>query len=198
MSVFYVITAVNDSSKTTFTMGVRDVVIKANYEDLPASVSIENKTLKLDKKSVIYNGKAQKVGVSVKGLDASNYTVKYENNTKPGIAKVIVTGKNGYHGTLSAEFKIVLGKPVVTVSNVESTGKIKLSWKKFAGADKYQVYRGTSKTGKYTKIATTANLSCTNTSATAGKIYYYKVKALSNRSSAATSEYSLVDKCKCK
>ncbi len=54
---------------------------------------------------------------------------------------------------------------------------IKLTWSKAAGAKGYQVYRATSKSGKYTKVKTTTSLSYTNTGLTAGKTYYYKVRA---------------------
>lgn len=84
-----------------------------------------------------------------------------------------------------------LARPTVTLSNVASSGKIKLSWDAVDGAEKYEVYRATSKSGTYKKIYTTANTSMTNTSTTAGKTYYYKVKAIDSNS-AANSAYSSV------
>ena len=41
----------------------------------------------------------------------------------------------------------------------------------------YEVYRSTSKSGKYTKIKTTANIIVADTGVTIGKTYYYKVRA---------------------
>ena len=84
-----------------------------------------------------------------------------------------------------------LARPVVTVSNVSSTGKIKLTWKAIDGAVSYKVYRAESKDGKYELMKTTTVTSYTNTSAIAGKTYYYKVKAISEKSSA-NSAYSSV------
>ena len=52
-----------------------------------------------------------------------------------------------------------------------------LSWKKVAGAKKYQIYRATRKKGKYSKIATTKKLTYKNTLLSKKKIYYYKVRA---------------------
>lgn len=52
-----------------------------------------------------------------------------------------------------------------------------LSWKKVAGAKKYQIYRATRKKGKYSKIATTKKLTYKNTSLSKKKTYYYKVRA---------------------
>ena len=84
-----------------------------------------------------------------------------------------------------------MAQPQISLSNVASSGKIKISWEKIDGAVKYEVWRATSKTGTYSKLTTTTNTSVTNTSAIAGKTYYYKVKAISSNSSA-NSEYSAV------
>ena len=59
-------------------------------------------------------------------------------------------------------------------------------------ADKYEVYRATSKTGTYSLLTTTTSTAVTNTKATAGKTYYYKVKAVDADKSAANSAYSVV------
>lgn len=89
-----------------------------------------------------------------------------------------------------------LAQPVVTLSNVASSGKVKVSWKKVSGAVKYEVYRATSKNGTYTKITTTKNTSITNTKTDAGKTYYYKVKAVASKS-AANSAFSAVKSLTC-
>ena len=56
-------------------------------------------------------------------------------------------------------------------------GSVTLGWNKVPGATKYQVYRATSKTGKYTRLGTTKKKYYTNTSLTKGQKYYYKVRA---------------------
>ncbi len=90
-----------------------------------------------------------------------------------------------------------LARPSVKATNVAKTGKVKLTWSKVSGANKYKVYRATSKEGKYTLLKTVTGTSFTNTSAVAGKAYYYKVKAVMTNKSAATSAYSTVDKRTC-
>lgn len=68
-----------------------------------------------------------------------------------------------------------------TPTIVASSGKIKLSWKGTSfGANRYKLYRATSKDGTYKCIKTTASLSYTDTTAKAGTRYYYKVKAYHN------------------
>ena len=89
-----------------------------------------------------------------------------------------------------------LPRPEVTVTNVASSGKIKLTWKKIDGAVKYEIYRATSKDGTYTKLSTVTGTSLTNTSTTAGKTYYYKVRAI-HATSAANSAYSEIDSRTC-
>ena len=68
--------------------------------------------------------------------------------------------------------------PTVSISNVASTGKIKLSWNAVMGTAKYEVYRATSKTGTYTRLTTVTGTSATNTKADVGKTYYYKVRTV--------------------
>ena len=82
-----------------------------------------------------------------------------------------------------------LNAPAINVSNVASSGKIKVSWEAAEGAVGYEVYRATSKDGSYKLMKTTTGTSYTNTSATAGKTYYYKVKAVA-ADPAANSDYS--------
>ena len=74
--------------------------------------------------------------------------------------------------------KTVIDAPVITTSNKASTGKIRVSWEAVEGAVEYQVYRATSKNGKYELKYTTANTWYNNTGATAGKYYYYYVVAV--------------------
>ncbi len=69
--------------------------------------------------------------------------------------------------------------PTVNASNVTSTGKIKLSWYSKKNASKYYVYRSTSKTGSYKLLKKTTSKSYTDSAATPGTLYYYKVKAVS-------------------
>ncbi len=80
-------------------------------------------------------------------------------------------------------------KPSVSIK-LSSTRKPKVSWKKVNGAGEYNVYRATSKSGKYTKVYTTKNTYYINKTAKKGKRYYYKVKAICLHNSGADSVYS--------
>ena len=55
--------------------------------------------------------------------------------------------------------------------------KVAVSWSSVKGATRYQIYRATSKSGKYTRIATIKGTKITNKKLKKGKYYYYKVRA---------------------
>jgi len=85
--------------------------------------------------------------------------------------------------SLSVNRACDLPKPVVTIGL--KNGAPQITWEKIDGAEKYRVYRADSKTGEYelVKSTITAN-SFRDTSAEAGKTYYYKVRALHSNPSA--------------
>ena len=88
-----------------------------------------------------------------------------------------------------------LPRPVISLSNIASTGKIKISWEPVEGAKKYEVYRSTDKQN-WTKLITTTGTSLTNSSAEAGTLYYYRVRAI-HENSAANSAYSAIKSKRC-
>ena len=88
-----------------------------------------------------------------------------------------------------------LARPEITLKTLESTGKIKISWKKIDKAKAYKLYRSTDNKS-WKLIKTTENTSVTNTSAVAGKRYYYKVRAIASKEDA-NSAYSVVKNIKC-
>ena len=74
-----------------------------------------------------------------------------------------------------------------------SYNKNKLSWDAVSGAGGYEVYRATSKTGKFQKVAAIAaeKTSYINTGLTCGKTYYYKLRAYQLKSGKKVySKYS--------
>ena len=91
----------------------------------------------------------------------------------------------------SRSFTCDLPRPVITVSNLSDSGRVRISWEPIEGAVRYRVYRATSKSGSYSKIGSPEGTSFTDTTGTADKTYYYKVMAISSNS-AAHSAYSAV------
>ena len=77
-----------------------------------------------------------------------------------------------------------------------SYDKLRLSWEPMSGVDGYQIYRATSKYGKYAKIATVKGASSatyTDTGRTCGTRYYYKLRAYKKiGGKTVSSKYSTV------
>jgi len=69
---------------------------------------------------------------------------------------------------------------------------VKISWKKVAGATKYEIYRSSSKNSKYKKVKTVKSkrTSYTDKGLTKGKKYYYKVKVVQKVGKKPTAVHS--------
>jgi hypothetical protein len=134
-----------------------------------------------------YTGKAIKPSITVtvgkKTLSTDDYTVKYSNNKEPGKATITIKGQGNYSGTITKTFKIALAKTTVKTAKSSKAKKATITWSKVTGADGYEVYQATSKSGKYTKVTTIkkgSTVSYTKSSLKSGKTYYYKVRAYRN------------------
>lgn len=76
--------------------------------------------------------------------------------------------------------KIVdVGKVSGLKSGVCTTRSVNIHWEPVAGASGYEIYRSEARNGKYTQAGTASmgSQAFMNTSVTAGKEYYYKVRA---------------------
>ena len=103
--------------------------------------------------------------------------------------------KNGICTRCNAKSPSYVAAPVIKITT--SAGKPKISWSKVDGATKYYVYRSTDGK-KYSLLVTTAKTSVTNTKATIGTTYYYKVKAAKVvNDKTVKSVYSNVKSIKC-
>jgi len=74
----------------------------------------------------------------------------------------------------------VLAMPTNIKATRSSSTSIKLTWNKVSEASGYEIYRGTTQTGTYTKLATTTKnttISYINYKVSKGKTYYYKMKS---------------------
>lgn len=148
----------------------------------------------------VYRSKTKSGGyVKVKSTSSLSYT---DNDANVGDAYYYCVKSVSDDKTVSAtsnKAKLIqkLPRPVVTLSNVKESGKISVKWTAVDGAQKYEVYRATSKTGEYRLIKTTTATSMTNTSTEAGKRYYYKVCAVAGNT-AANSAFSAACSKVCK
>ena len=95
--------------------------------EIPAlsRISISKASVTLSTSTYAYDGKAKKPGVKVKlnGKTLKNgtdYTVSYSNNTKVGTAKVTITGKGNYTGSVSKTYSIKNNFKKATVSGIST------------------------------------------------------------------------------
>ena len=101
--------------------------------EIPAlsRISISKASVTLSTSTYAYDGKAKKPGVTAKlnGKTLKNgtdYTVSYSNNTKVGTAKVTITGKGNYTGSVSKTYSIKNNFKKATISGISNksyTGK---------------------------------------------------------------------------
>ena len=135
--------------------------------------------------------------MKLKDTTATSFTHKKLKPNKSYYYKVRaysnVNGKKVYGAyTNIVGKKVVLTKPVLTVK-AKNKNTINLTWKKVAGAQKYEVYRATSKKGKYAKIATTKSTKYASKKLDKNKKYFYKIKAVQKVSKKTyTSPFSAV------
>ena len=95
--------------------------------EIPAlsRISISKASVTLSNSTYAYDGKAKKPGVTVKlnGKTLKNgtdYAVSYSNNTKVGTAKVTITGKGNYTGSVSKTYSIKNNFKKATVSGIST------------------------------------------------------------------------------
>ena len=101
--------------------------------EIPAlsRISISKASVTLSTSTYAYDDKAKKPGVTVKlnGKTLKNgtdYSVTYSNNTKVGTAKVTITGKGNYTGSVSKTYSIKNDFKKATISGISNksyTGK---------------------------------------------------------------------------
>ena len=146
--------------------------------------------------STAYNGKAKKPAVQIDGkLQGKDYRVSYSNNIKPGKGKIKITFVDGSTPVVIT-FDITPAAPKsVKVSKTTKNAAV-LTWKKATGAAKYEVYKYTASSGKYTKVATVTDPKATVKNLKAGTTYQFCVVAVAsgNVKSAYSAKVSATTK----
>ena len=128
----------------------------------------------------------------VDGTTYPEYTLTYD--LAPGTYYIRVTASTQMRAEYYFLFWLIpaVDAPEVTTSNKASSGKPVLKWDAVDGAKNYRIYRATSKDGTYSYLDSTTKTSFTDTTAKAGRKYYYKVKTMAADSDNANSKYSSV------
>lgn len=176
-------------------VGTAKVIVSAAKNSTTLSGSV-TKTFKINKKTIssfknkslsttdyVYSGKAKTPTLlfsnsTFKAKLGRDYTLKYKNNVKIGIATVTAKGIGNFKGTYSKSFYI---HPAVVkglkISQVKDK-TFRLSWNKVSGnIDGYRIYRYNSSKKDYDYAVTTKNTYFDVSGRTPGTSYTYMVKA---------------------
>ncbi len=154
-----------------------EVIPKIRYDISSAKITLSHT-------KYTYTGKAKKPAITVifsgKKLKANtDYTVKYSNNIAAGQAKVTITGKGGYKGTVVKYFKILPAKQKIKAVT-PLANSFAVTWTKDSGVTGYQVMYGTKSDffdGKSAYVTKNTSGKKTVTGLKAKKTYYVKVRS---------------------
>ncbi|MDE6904659.1 MAG: hypothetical protein K2P76_06960 [Lachnospiraceae bacterium] len=146
---------------------------------------ISSTLARLETCSFLSDGKEKKPKVIVMNgrerlVENRDYRVTYTDYMKPGVGMVVLEGMGNFNGTLKLKYTLRIGTPVI--KNVENTsGGIKVSWKKVSQAESYKLFRRVKDSGKWEIVANLTGTSYTDKKAkTNGRTYQYKVYALTD------------------
>ena len=142
------------------------------------------------KDDLYIDGKTYKANVSTKKFPAGSYAI------------AAATGIIDYYGEeedplndvedsmVYAEFTLKTLKAPTSLKAAAGKRKVTITYKKAAGATKYEIYRSTQKSKGYQKIAATTKTKYVDTKAKKGKKYYYKVRTVRTGSGTVYSAYT--------
>ena len=173
-------------------------------------------TICSEPKAKVSASQSKTIKVSWNKVYGANGYELYRSKTENGTySKVAISDNNSYTDsnlksgeTYYYKVKCVDGdfSNILTVNTICSDPKakvsasqsktIKVSWNKVYGANGYEIYRASSKNGKYSKVKTITNektLRFDDTKLETGRTYYYKVRAYKTiNNKKVYSDYSSV------
>ena len=112
-----------------------------------------------------------------KVIPTSEYTLKYKNNKKIGVATIMVVFKNHYSGTFTYKFYITPKKTSITVLKV-SGKSVLVKWKKQSTISGYEIQTSTNSKFKNPAIfyASKSATSLTIKDLKTKKKYYFRIR----------------------
>lgn len=149
--------------------------------------SWKNLQTALDKAKEVYDNKIatkEEVTAATLALNEAVSNLKELNNNGSG------DGNNNVIVSVKPE------TPASVKAVWTGTTNIKVTWKKAANAEKYDIYRSYKKSAGFKKIATVAKTSYIDKKSTAGKTAYYKIVATKGTVSSSYSQTVSVYKLK--
>ncbi len=185
----YVVTAYDEDDNSIYEFKLYNVI---QYPTAVSMVSVTNRNLTntitwketsdSDGYEVFRRDNISKTYVSI-GTSTINHftdTVKIPGRRYYYYIKSYVNVNNSkvYSGN-SRTAKIMVRLPKNSIQSYDRTyaSKITLTWSKTNNATGYQVYRATSKNGKYKRISNTSKMTYSDKNISPKKTYYYKIRA---------------------
>jgi hypothetical protein len=158
-----------------FSCPIKSLVIPASVQSLD-KYALVSETLK----TVYFKGKAPTVTNRIFSTTKTRY-VLIPKQYKSSYNKMKSTVKK-YNSNIQWDTWNPNGLKAPDVKSVDSAGynSIKITWKQYSKATKFEVYRSTKRTSGFKKVATIKKgtaTSYTDKKLTSGKSYYYKVRA---------------------
>lgn len=154
--------------------------------------------------NTVYTGGAIGTRVTVKYgstvlKNGTDYTLSYSNNVAVGYAKVTVTGKGNYTGTVSKTFRINPKQVTGLKVSGRGTNYLTLNWNAVPCIGYYEVYRYNSSAKRYDYIGQTSGTSYKSAGLSQAISYTYQVRACANISGTKfTGAYSAATSSKTK
>lgn len=140
--------------------------ILGTYEYTGKPIEAKNYSVRLINNELNYNC------LLTEGVD---YTVTYQNNVEVGEGTAILTGFGNFNNTKNVKMTIIPAK--VKAFAGKANGKnVTLSWNKSEEVNGYNVYRRTTSTEEWTKIANVKDTSYVDSDVKEGKTYSYAIE----------------------
>lgn len=167
------------------TINGKELTVKASKS--PAITSTNDITISKDTQYVVAQTTSGKAALKCSNGQISMTYKKIEvpENGTLGADKKYVYKQDGT--TIASDVKIVYatptptpakpGKPANVKAVSSSTTSVTVSWDAVKGANGYEVWRGTSETGTFSKTGAVTETSRRCPGLSTGKIYYFKVRA---------------------
>ncbi len=174
---------------TTLFFGVKNVYAEGEINSTTNQTVIKDLSslrVDIDKSNATYTGKPLTKNVNIydentKLVQGTDYDVEFKNNKKTGKAKIIVTGKGNYNGTIRDYFYIVPKKAYIRKVLFSSNfKKATIQWDKDKKASGYVIYMATKKDGEYKKVKNIKKNKITEYTVknlNPNKMYYFKIRS---------------------
>lgn len=174
---------------TTLLFGGVNKVFAEGEENIttePQIKALSSLSVYIDTSNASYTGKKLKKPIKIYDggyllVEGQDYSVSFKNNKNTGKAKIIVTGKGIYTGTIKRNFYIVPKKAKIKdVIYSYNYKKATIEWEKDDQASGYVIYMATKKDGEYKKVKKIKKKKITEYTIkklNSKKMYYFKIRS---------------------